>query len=75
MPRASWAVVAQALVPMPTIEEQRKICDIIASLDRELAALTELATHYQAQRRGLMQKLLTGELTVPVSSEPEPVHA
>jgi type I restriction enzyme S subunit len=75
MPRASWAVVAQALVPMPTIEEQRKICDIIASLDRELAALTELATHYQAQRRGLMQKLLTGELAVPVSSEPEPVHA
>lgn len=62
-------------VPVPSHEEQRRIASVLNTLDREIDRLITLKSAYQEKKRGLMQKLLTGELTVPVSSEPEPVHA
>ena len=61
-------------VPESTAE-QRRIADVLLRLDEEIQLLEQLLDQFDINKRGLMQKLLTGELTVPVSSEPEPVHA
>jgi len=65
----------RAEVWLPTVEEQQRIADLDLMLYREIEILEGLLDRFQAEQRGLMQKLLTGELAVPVSSEPEPVHA
>lgn len=63
-------------IPVPTeLEEQARIGSVIANIDRQIDLLQSLRNQIETQKRGLMQKLLTGELAVPVSSEPEPVHA
>jgi len=63
-------------IPVPTeLEEQARIGSVIASIDRQIDLLQSLRNQIETQKRGLMQKLLTGELAIPVSSEPEPVHA
>jgi len=57
------------------LDEQERIANVLDTIDREIELLIQIRAAYANQKRGLMQKLLTGELTVPVSSEPEPVHA
>lgn len=54
-------------VPCPPIEEQRRIADVIDIADRELALLRAQLDALREQRKGLMQKLLTGEVRVGVS--------
>jgi type I restriction enzyme, S subunit len=56
------------------IAEQSRIADILDSLDRELALLDQLRVAHQEEMRALMQRLLSGALTVP-ASRTEPVHA
>lgn len=57
------------------LDEQQRIASVLDAIDREIEVLIHIRTAYDNQKRGLMQKLLTGELAIPVSSEPEPVHA
>jgi len=67
---------AQIRVTYPSrLDEQERIASVLDAIDREIEILMQIRTAYDDQQRGLVQKLLTGELTVPVSSEPEPVHA
>lgn len=61
-------------IPVPSTSEQETIVRIFKKVDLEIGLLQLLREQVETQRRGLMQKLLTGELTVPVSSEPEPIH-
>jgi len=65
---------SRVLIPQ-TIDEQDRITAVLRWLDQEIDTLVRLHAAHREQQRGLMQKLLTGELTIPVSSEPEPVHA
>ncbi|MBK7005953.1 MAG: hypothetical protein IPH37_13175 [Burkholderiales bacterium] len=46
--------------------EQSRIADVLDKLDNKVATLTTKQTHYQSLKRGLMQKLLTGEWRVRV---------
>lgn len=62
-------------IPVPSTSEQETIVRIFKKVDLEIGLLQLLREQVETQRRGLMQKLLTGELAIPVSSEPEPVHA
>lgn len=48
------------------VEEQRKITTLLDGVDAKIATLTTKQTHYQSLKRGLMQKLLTGEWRVRV---------
>lgn len=52
------------LVPVPSSEEQGRIADVLALIDQKLEALEEKQSEYQTLKRGLMQKLLTGEWRV-----------
>lgn len=54
---------------MPTVKEQQHIAGILSALDDKLDSLTSRHIHCQALKRGLMQKLLTGEWRVKLDVE------
>lgn len=49
-------------IAFPTIEEQYKIVEVLNNAKSEIGLLKKLAESYRLQKRGLMQKLLSGEL-------------
>ncbi len=51
-------------VSIPTTIEQEKIANLLSALDDQLVYLNRQSEHLQAQKRGLMQKLLTGAVRV-----------
>mgnify|MGYP001034645319 FL=1 len=53
----------------PTIEEQRAIADVLDTAQKEIDLLRQLRDQIQKQKRGLMQKLLTGQIPVPAVKE------
>lgn len=59
-----WKQFNQIHVPLPTIEEQKKISVCIDACDKEIKVLQRLADTLKTQKKGLMQKLLTGEIRV-----------
>jgi len=48
----------------PTVEEQAMIVDVLSACDREIELLEKQLAALKEQKRGLMQKLLTGEVRV-----------
>jgi len=48
----------------PSLTNQRKIADVMTSVDSEIAITIEYLQALQTQKRGLMQQLLTGEIRV-----------
>ncbi|QZA80687.1 restriction endonuclease subunit S [Deefgea piscis] len=52
---------------VPTLAEQLYIADMIDSIEAKIDKLLSKQTHYQTLKRGLMQKLLTGEWRVKVA--------
>lgn len=56
-------------VPVPPIDEQRKIARAMTAAKQELALLDEDIEALTRQKRGLMQKLLTGEWRVNSEKE------
>ena len=51
---------------LPPLAEQRKIAEVLQSEDEAIDALKTKAELLRTQKRGLMQKLLTGEVRVKV---------
>ncbi len=51
-------------LPLPHIEEQQKIGTILDTADQQLTLLRTQRTALDQQKRGLMQRLLTGKLRV-----------
>jgi len=54
------------IVPVPAPEEQKRIAETLNLAQREIELLKKLAEKQKLQKRGLMQKLLTGEWRVKV---------
>lgn len=64
-----WSEFSKLPFPLPSLAEQRAIAEILRTAKTDLDALdAEIATLNQ-QKRGLMQKLLTGEWPVKLDSE------
>jgi type I restriction enzyme S subunit len=61
-----WKVFATIRIPLPSLEEQRRIAAILQACDREIALLTQKRDALQRQKKGLMQRLLTGRVRVEV---------
>jgi type I restriction enzyme S subunit len=55
---------AKIPVQIPPIEEQRRIADVLDTVDRDIELLTQQADALKLQKKGLMQKLLTGQIRV-----------
>jgi type I restriction enzyme S subunit len=49
---------------LPSKTEQKAISDVLGIADQEIATLEKKQTALEKQKRGLMQKLLTGEVRV-----------
>lgn len=60
-------------IPFPPVEEQRAIATMLDEAEREIALFRDQATAFKKQKRGLMQKLLTGQWRVkPHETETNP---
>ncbi len=51
-------------VPVPPVEEQKQIAEILSTVDNKLENLKEKKQSFEELKKGLMQKLLTGEVRV-----------
>ena len=52
------------LIPLPSVPEQRRVVTFVQTADREIGLLRKQLEALKQQKKGLMQKLLTGELRV-----------
>lgn len=53
-------------IPYPSKQEQQKIAQVLTTADKEIAFLKEELETLKEQKRGLMQRLLTGEVRVEI---------
>jgi len=60
--------LVQLPVVLPSVGEQEKIASILCEVDSKLNILKRKQSSFQAVKRGLMQKLLTGEWGVKLDS-------
>lgn len=51
---------------VPSFEEQQKIAQILSTVDEQIEAYEEEKAKYEELKKGLMQKLLTGQIRVKV---------
>ncbi|MDP1646216.1 MAG: restriction endonuclease subunit S [Thiobacillus sp.] len=66
-----WKDFARIHIPLPPVDEQREINAMLDDAKREIALLQAEVKVLKTQKRGLMQKLLTGQwrVTVPTPRE------
>jgi len=57
---------AQIKVKIPAFDEQKSIAKVLSYMNREIEVLEKKLAALEKQKRGLMQKLLTGEIRVKV---------
>lgn len=62
-----WDEFAKIPLALPTRPEQGRIAEVLVECDRELSLLRQLYDALRKQKKGLMQKLLTGQIRVPAS--------
>lgn len=62
-----WKDFSKIRVPLPSFDEQIKIQSLLDSVDKEIDQLINKERLYTDQKKGLMQKLLTGEIRVTVA--------
>ena len=60
---------SQIKVVIPLIKEQRLIAQVLSTADNEINHLEKKLKALEKQKRGLMQKLLTGEIRVKVNDK------
>lgn len=65
MPRADWDFVSETVFPIPPFNEQYKIASILSTWDKAIELKEKLIEQKKEQKKGLMQKLLTGEVRLP----------
>lgn len=62
-----WSDFAEIHIPDHSTNEQAAIADTLSAFESDLTDQIELTAKWRLQKRGLMQKLLSGDLPVPVS--------
>ena len=56
--------VENFIVKIPSLEEQNKIAELLTLIDKDIEILKQLLHLRKLQKKGVMQKLLTGEVRV-----------
>jgi len=59
-----WNEFSKIFVPLPSLDEQRRIAAVLAACDREIEMLQGKRNLLRQQKQGLMQQLLTGQRRV-----------
>lgn len=60
--------IESIVIPLPSKDEQKQIADILTCADDKISVLKEKKEAYTKLKKGLMQKLLTGEVRVKVDA-------
>ena len=63
-PNVSSAQLESIQVPIPPFEEQKQIADILSTADEKLEVLRAKKLTYETLKKGLLQKLLMGEVRI-----------
>ncbi len=63
-PKLNKAQLNSIKIPLPPFEEQKQIADILSTADEKLEVLRVKKEKYETLKKGLMQKLLSGEVRV-----------
>ena len=63
-PKLNKAQLNSIKIPLPPLEEQKQIADILSSSDEKLDVLRVKKEKYETLKKGLLQKLLSGEVRV-----------
>ena len=64
LPNIQKKDIDKFIVELPSLDEQQRIAETLSSGYKEIDLLKQLADKYKTQKRGLMQKMLTGEWRV-----------
>lgn len=56
--------LAKLLVPLPSLTEQNKVAAALEAIEEQIGLNLAIVSHLRTQKRGLMQRLLTGQLRV-----------
>lgn len=64
-----WKQFSTLPIPLPPLKEQEEINDILNLASKEIFLLKQLLVAYHKQKRGLMQKVLTGKWRVKTELE------
>lgn len=62
-----WKEFAKIHIPLPSMEEQGKIAEVLDKAEQEIEEHRNQLTALKEQKKGLMQQLLTGKVRVKVS--------
>ena len=65
-PQISLKQVRESVLPVPPLDEQNRIAEILSTIDEKLETLHAKKESFETLKQGLMQKLLTGEVRVKV---------
>jgi len=66
-----WKEFARIHIPLPPLSEQKEISSVLDEARREVFLLQKEVEAFKAQKRGLIQKLLTGQWRIKPSSSQE----
>ncbi len=64
-------IIKNLLIPCPPLDEQKELVSILDTLDKTIELLKKQKSETQLLKKGLMQKLLTGEWRVPLDYDEE----
>lgn len=65
VPSLSASTIKSIKIEIPTFDEQKKIASILSTWDKAIELKEKLIEQKKVQKKGLMQKLLTGEVRLP----------
>lgn len=60
------SIVEKALIALPPLVEQQKISQILSTVDAQIEEYEEEKAKYEELKKGLMQRLLTGQIRVKI---------
>ena len=65
VPQINLGYLRSFPIPLPPLAEQRKIAEILSTWDEAIQLVESLIAAMKERKRGLMQRLLTGEVRFP----------
>ena len=69
MPSINTNILSNVTVHLPSMDEQKAIASLLETWDTAIEKTKVLAEQYRTQKRGLMQKLLTGKWRIPIKDD------
>ncbi len=69
VPQLTAPQISKTLIPVPPMEEQRKIAEILGVWDKAIESQAQLIDKLELRKRALMQRLLSGRHRLPGFSE------